>query len=228
MKIKAIVFDVDGTVYSNYLMHLYSLPFFFRYGTRIVRLNKVRHYLRGHPYLVKDMGGDFLDVQGHLMSQFSNNRYDISTSRRQIDEFRMHWELIFKKIKPYKYFKESILELKDEGFKVGLFSDFPVYPKINYLGLDGLWDATLCSEDVGLLKPEKDGFLQIAHMLNVASDEVLFVGNSYKYDVLGATNAGMYTAYIAWGLEKKAKQANIRFYGYKSFKDVILTWIASL
>ncbi|NIZ18457.1 HAD family hydrolase [Entomospira culicis] len=228
MKIKAVIFDVDGTVYPNTLMHIMSIPLFIRYGRRLLRLNKARHYLHAHPDEVAKAGVDFLEFQGQLMSQYSHGRYDTATSRRQIEEFRTRWEQIFHKIKPYKHCKESVLALKEAGLKVALFSDFPINPKVGYLGLDGIWDGELCSEDAGALKPDPRGFLAIAQQLNVRPEEVLFVGNSHKYDVEGAKSAGMYTAHLKWGKPVKNSLADITFYGYKSFADLVLNWIASL
>ncbi|NIZ47035.1 HAD family hydrolase [Entomospira nematocerorum] len=228
MKIKAIIFDIDGTVYSNNWMHIRSIPLFLRYGRRLLRFSKARDYLHQYPQEVEQAGVTFLEFQGQLLSQLSHGRYDVTASQEQIEEFRQQWEQLFRSIKPYKHFIESIMQLRAMGFKVALFSDFPIEPKLSYLGLSGLWDAVLCSEDAGALKPDPRGFLQIASMLDVQADEVLFVGNSHKYDVVGARRAGMYAAHLKWGRPIKGTQAHFTFYGYKNFVDRVKQWITSL
>jgi putative hydrolase of the HAD superfamily len=57
-----------------------------------------------------------------------------------------------------------------------------------------LWDAELCSEAAGALKPASAGFNALAAGLGVPADQILYVGNSYRFDVLGAAAAGMKTA----------------------------------
>jgi putative hydrolase of the HAD superfamily len=218
MKIKAIIFDIDGTVYSNNWMHICTIPLFLRYGRRLLRFNKARNYLHKHTQAAIAQELSLLEFQGQLMSQFSHGRIDVPTAREHIEIFRSQWEKIFTFIKPYKHFKQCIQALKQDGFKVALFSDFPIYPKVDYLGLGGLWDATLCSEDAGALKPDPAGFLQIAAMLQVSPEEVLFVGNSHKYDVMGAKAAGMHTAHLRFGKAKAHSQADLTFYGYKAFR----------
>lgn len=228
MKIEAIIFDIDGTVYANNGMHLLSLPLFLRYGRRLLRLSKARHLLHKEPNLVNESGLSFQEYQGQLMSQLSHGRYTPEESQLQIEEFRNQWEKIFYLLKPYRSFKKSIGELKELGLKVALFSDFPIEPKLSYLGLSGMWDATLCSEDAGALKPDPRGFLAIAKAIDVDPSKILFVGNSYQYDVLGAKAAGMYCAHLKFGSAVKDSQADFTFYGYKSFKDQVLAWHASL
>ena len=62
--------------------------------------------------------------------------------------------------------------------------------------------------------------------LGVKPEEILYVGNSAKYDVLGAKNAGMKTAYLEplWRrlLHKPLKDADISFKNYRQFQEIAL------
>jgi putative hydrolase of the HAD superfamily len=67
---------------------------------------------------------------------------------------------------------------------------------LDYLGLKGLWDAVLCSECCGALKPHPLPFTQLAKTMEIPPEKILYVGNSRPYDVAGASGAGMKTAWV--------------------------------
>ena len=54
----------------------------------------------------------------------------------------------------------------------------------------------LNAADVGALKPSPVAFMAICQRGNIPPDEVLFIGDSFQKDTLGAIDAGMYSAYL--------------------------------
>ena len=64
------------------------------------------------------------------------------------------------------------------------------------MGIAGFWDAALCSEEIGALKPDRRPFDRLAAALGCGPERILYVGNSRGYDVLGAKRAGMQAALV--------------------------------
>lgn len=223
MKIKAILFDIDGTVYSNNLMHLYTAPLFFRYAQLLLLFQKTRKKLHCAPP-VKN-GKEFKARQAHLLASLSGGRWSPEQAQSQLEAFIADWENIFDKIKPYKGLKETLHAFRAAGLKTGLFSDFPLNRKIERLGLGGLWDAALSAEDVGALKPADRGFKAAAAALKAAAAETLFIGNNYQYDILGAKGAGMRAAHLKFGPPVKNSAADFTFYCYKDLKKQVFSWL---
>ena len=62
-------------------------------------------------------------------------------------------------------------------------------------GITGLFDVMLTSVEVGVRKPEPNGYHILAKCLGVAPGEMLYVGNEGK-DVIGARNAGVLSAFL--------------------------------
>ena len=62
--------------------------------------------------------------------------------------------------------------------------------------------------------------------MGLKPQEILYVGNSAKYDVMGAKNAGMMTAYLEpfWRrlFRKPLKEADISFKDYRQFQKYAL------
>jgi putative hydrolase of the HAD superfamily len=91
------------------------------------------------------------------------------------------------------------------------------------LGISGFWDAVLCSERCGALKPDPCSFEALAAALGLPPEKILYVGNSYRYDVLGARRIGMRTAWIIPPLYFRRKPApDFIFRDYRQLRDFIL------
>ena len=85
-------------------------------------------------------------------------------------------------------------------------SDFPPTQKNDVWGIAELCDAVVSSEAAGTLKPHIKPFAELAEKLQVLPAEILYVGNSLRYDVAGAKRAGMKTALICNAVKKRFSQ----------------------
>jgi putative hydrolase of the HAD superfamily len=135
------------------------------------------------------------------------------------------WAPIFKKVKPYAYAKETLTALRGRGLKLGILSDFPPEQKLENLGLAGFWDAVLCSERGGRLKPDPSPFLELAQSMELPPDRILYVGNSVSYDIIGAKQAGMKAALISSFIKKRGRRsgdADFIFSDYRQLHDYVL------
>jgi putative hydrolase of the HAD superfamily len=94
---------------------------------------------------------------------------------------------------PVKGAKSVIRNLAGR-FQLGIVSNgFPdtQYRKLRTLGMEELFDCILLSEEIGIRKPDPGIFWKAAELLARKPEECLYVGDSYKADVLGAKKAGM-------------------------------------
>jgi putative hydrolase of the HAD superfamily len=135
----------------------------------------------------------------------------------------MNWPRHFTKIRLFPRAKELLDELRAAKLKLGLLSDFPPRVKLEKLGLSDYWDVVLCSEDCGTLKPAARPFEELARALDCPAEQILYVGNSPRYDVEGARRAGMKTA-LKTGLfaPKKSGGADFTFSDYRKLRDFML------
>jgi len=58
-------------------------------------------------------------------------------------------------------------------------------------GLDGIIDLTVISEKAGVKKPNREIFHLALSELKVSAGDAVFLGDSWKNDVLGAGSAGI-------------------------------------
>ena len=85
------------------------------------------------------------------------------------------------------------------GLRLGMITNGSTemqWEKIDQLGLRESFDEILVAGDLGIYKPDVRIFLRLAQSLGVSPDEMLFVGDSFESDIVGAASAGMKTAWI--------------------------------
>lgn len=212
MQIKAAVFDVDGTLYPNRLMYIKSVSFFLSYPRFTVHFGRIRSRVRS----VRPIH-DFQQLQTTLLAE-SMNITEAEAETFITKVMYREWEECLKGVRTYPRVKEVMHELKDEGVKIGVLSDFPIGRKLAYLGLDELVDYAASAEESGYLKPNPEPFLRVTEALGVPLKETLYVGNHYEYDVLGASRAGMKTAHLS-KCARVGSAADFTFSDYGDFME---------
>ena len=101
-------------------------------------------------------------------------------------------------VRLYKGARGLLFDLRN-SYRLGLLTNGPSdmqWPKIEHLEIQSLFNVVLVSGDVGIHKPNRLIFEQFLRRLGVAAKEVLYVGNSYRMDVVGAQGVGMTSAWI--------------------------------
>jgi len=232
-EIKAVAFDLDGTLYPNYRFNLKIIPFIFKHSRLLYKFGKTRSIIRKQqedPSFIPKP--DFYQYQAEILASLLNTQTDIIMEKTDRLIYK-GWEPIFKKVKLYPYVEKTLNDMRKAGLKLGLLSDFPPKTKLIYLGLPGreapgdagIWDAVMCSEHSGTIKPHPKSFLELASELGQPPEKILYVGNSLNYDITGANRAGMKTAWIKHPLaikKSKSPAPDFTFSDYRQLYDFVL------
>jgi putative hydrolase of the HAD superfamily len=97
----------------------------------------------------------------------------------------------------YRLFDDAlpcVAELRARGLRVGLITNNESEhqrEKIRRTGLDGLFDAVIISDEVGVAKPNARIFEHALAALDVAAGEAMHVGDNLVADARGARDAGL-------------------------------------
>lgn len=197
MQIRAVAFDIDGTLYSNRMMYLHSIPSFISRPLLVYHFGKVRKQIRKTSH-----EGGYREAQARLLSRSMGITSEKAAALVDRHLYSL-WERSFRGIRPLSGVRDTLLFFKNRGLPLAALSDFPVQKKLEYLGLDDLMDIAFCSEETGRLKPDPAPFKRLVHDLGVRPEQILYVGNSYRYDIEGASAAGLRTAYYTNNPGKK-------------------------
>jgi FMN phosphatase YigB (HAD superfamily) len=118
------------------------------------------------------------------------------------------WFQVFKNLKIFPGLKDLLEDLKKRQIPLGVMSDFPIRGRLQDLGVGDYWKIAFSSEDTGYLKPHRKPFEWISELMHVPIPNILYVGNSFRYDVLGAKSVGMMAAHVAKKAPKIALQTS--------------------
>lgn len=219
-EIKAIAFDIDGTLYSE--RKLYGRMF----GEFLRNFSFFYHFLQVRKALhKKGFVGAFYEEQNRMMAErlrCSEKEAQEKISSVVYDGLKPH----FAKIRCFKDVPDTFRLFKEAGFKLALLSDFPPKQKGNVWGCAKYCDVILGSEETGALKPAKEPFLALAKKLEVKTEEILYVGNSIKCDIIGARRAGLKSArllsFFDFLFQTFSKKADIHFHSYRQLQQIVL------
>ncbi len=89
--------------------------------------------------------------------------------------------------------------------------------KIKKLGLENLIDIMFTSEEIGAEKPNPLGFYTCIDYLNLPKNEILFIGDNYERDIIGAEICGLESIYIDIDDSKKHKNSVRNFEEVEAF-----------
>jgi putative hydrolase of the HAD superfamily len=81
----------------------------------------------------------------------------------------------------------TLERLREQGLIIGLISNI----SMDRAGLERYLDFTITAKDVGAGKPEAVIFSTALKKADLAASEVIYVGDQYQIDVLGANRAGI-------------------------------------
>jgi len=219
-EIEAVAFDIDGTLYRDHSLNIRVLPHIISHSRFFLSYNKTRKDM--HKFSGKS---NFHTFQMELLAKrlkCSPEEAELKVKNTVHDGLKKY----FARMKPCSGVVDLIADLKKQGLKIALLSDLPPSQKGDIWGIKELCDVMLWTEDAGALKPSAIPFQKMVEQLNVPAEKILYVGNNHKYDVIGAKNAGMKTAWIvnpiAAKLGKKSKEADITFGRYKQLRNKLL------
>jgi len=225
--IRAVVFDVDGTLYPASSLYMRCIDMFIAHPRIVLEFSAARKELRSlqmqHGYIPQNKE-DLHRLQASLMAQhlhIDQPHAQTANRARELMEQLFYLELPkrFASIRPYPEVRATIEKIRGSGIRVAALSDLPPQEKIYALGLSDLFERSFCTEDFGVLKPHPRAFEGMAEALGIDFSEILYVGNNIQYDIEGPKRVGMRAARRG----RRCPGADLSFSRWRELADWLLT-----
>ena len=202
--IKAIFYDLDGTLRTNQPSHLEALSGqAASLGLVISAADRLRVARWEHTYFAESD-----DLRADRRAFPESNAFWLNFSRRQLmalgatPELAEELALPLNQYMSEQYRPDDILmpdvepvlkKLKESEYVLAVVSNrdtsFQAY--LEEIGLWGYFDFCLAAGEANSWKPDRGVFLHALQKGNVNADETVYVGDNYFADIVGARNAGM-------------------------------------
>lgn len=204
-KVRAAVFDLDGTLYVQSPLRL-MMALELGLSDTLARLTPRRQrsaraileFRRMHESH-RRFGATLPSLEDTLVAAAAERS---GMTRERMAETAIEW-LHTRPLKYLRYVRRSgivnlLTFLRARGVRIGVLSDYPVDGKLRALGLDGFVDLGLCTTDpdINALKPHPRGFLVACDRLGISPAETLYIGDRPDVDAAGAAAAGLRCAIV--------------------------------
>mgnify|MGYP001335895219 CR=1 FL=1 len=176
-----IIFDLDNTLYDEKQYYDAIIKQFIKeyFPEKINRLLPIQKSYRKSR-----------DIFKYILDQ-----YEIYSVENQAKCFELYKSIKIR-LTPYKAFNKIIDLKKHKKFQIGLITNGVVAAqrnKIKCLGIEENFDAIIYARTWGksLEKPHEKPFNEILKVLNCKAEDAIMVGDTFKTDILGASNLGI-------------------------------------
>ena len=111
-------------------------------------------------------------------------------------------------IERFRLYPESreVLETLAERYRLALVSDSQalyIEPELRTTSLAGLFEVAVISSELGYRKPDPRVFQKALARLGLAREEVVYVGDSWEHDMIGARDAGIRGIWVCRSQEQE-------------------------
>ena len=222
--IRALCFDIDGTFYPKWQTDAYLVVSALSHPVFSLHYNSMRRRMRA---VDGYEGGRVLSRE-----EFRRKEMTLLSWRGCYDDYVEKYERCMKRpwdramkgiLKCHPGVRQALERARAEGFLLAALSDFPISDKLEVLGLEGLFDFVASSEDFGYLKPNEVPFNAMLKALDVRPDEALYVGDSYRKDIVGGARIGMRTMLVSARTGREPHpMADLVLTSWRSFARMVL------
>ena len=222
---KAVIFDIDNTLYSFDTVNHYGMQAVNAYCASLTGLGEAQltdYYNKAWRMAARRIGTDtaaihnrmirfqcMMELMGQPLFPHVRNLYDL------------YWNTLLDHMEPSEGIVPFIRALKDLGLRTGIGTDMTAYiqyRKLEALGLAPYIDIIVTSEEAGVEKPHPDFFQLCVEKAGCRPEECAFIGDHLEKDVNGSSACGLCGIWYSQG---QLPEKELPFPVIRSFTDAL-------
>ena len=206
MAIKAVLFDLDNTLYDYDSVHKKALKQVYKVLKKHINLSSARFmklFELSKQEIHRELAGTASSHNRVLYFQRLIEKTHKTVEPTIILKlYNIYWNTLLNNMKLRKGALEVLRSLKKKGIKIAIVSDLTTniqLRKLEKLKISRYVDVLVTSEEAGSEKPHAIMFLLALNKLNVSPHKAIMVGDNTIADVEGANFVGLYTVLLCKG-----------------------------
>lgn len=203
--IKAVVFDLDNTVYNYDECHSLAMCRLQDYACNLYKMEKEEFEtcFDSARKEVKNLLGNTGAAHNRMLyMQIFLEKIHSNPVEGALELYDIYWNTMLEQMEPFPYVTSLMKWLKQNNISIGVLTDLTAHiqhRKIKELGIASYIDVIVTSEEAGKEKPSLCAFKRIKTKLGCKANEILMIGDSQAKDIDGATGAGMHAILFELG-----------------------------
>ncbi|WP_394884851.1 HAD family hydrolase [Clostridium butyricum] len=221
--LKAVIFDLDDTLYNYDEINKIAMQELCTYTCNTLNVdedlfNKAFEYGRNS---TKEGLENF--ASGHnrmIYYQKTLEFLGVNPIMYALEMYEVYWNSMLENMILNEGVMELLQFLKKKNIRIAICTDLTTHiqhRKIRKLNIEQYIDCIVTSEEAGEEKPGLKIFDLCLKKLNIVKGEAFYVGDSFKKDIIGANNAGLFPI---WYNQLKRKNIEVAF-EYKEITNMI-------
>jgi HAD superfamily hydrolase (TIGR02253 family) len=206
MKKKAVLFDLDNTLYDYDVVHNKALRATFKEFKKYfsITYNKfIDLYNISKREINRELSGTASSHSRVLYFQRLIEKTHKTVNPGIILKlYDAYWDTAISTMKLRRNVLPVLKKLKEKKLQIGIVTDLTTHiqlRKLQKLGLSEFIDVLMTSEEAGREKPHPSMFLFTLNKLNVMPEDTIFIGDNPKADMEGANAVGIETVLLVKG-----------------------------
>lgn len=195
--IKAVVFDIDNTMYDFDRAHKTAMAGLESYmkenfGTKPAESAAL---VKKSMDIIAERTGDSAAQHNRLLRfQCVLELLGSTDYQKAMEMYHVYWDKVIEVMEPEPGLIPLLERLRERGIRLGVGSDMTAYiqyRKLKKLGVLRYLDFLVMSEEAGAEKPAPRFFALCLEKAGCAPEECVFIGDSLKKDAIGASTCGL-------------------------------------
>lgn len=196
--IKAVIFDIDNTLYDYDAVHEVGMEALWTYCRDTFAIEKpafMEVYRKAWSLSESRIGTDTAAIHSRMLRlQCMAELLGQPLFPHVSNMYHAYWDTLIAHMQPAPGILELLAELKKQGIKIGICTDMTAYiqyRKLEQLRMGSFIDMIVTSEEAGAEKPHPRIFELCVDKVGCRPEECVLIGDNVKKDVLGAVNYGL-------------------------------------
>lgn len=191
MRYKGLLLDIDNTLYNYDYAHKIAKTKVLEFCTKELSLechNIENAYEIGRKKVHLELLGTASSHNRLLYFQKMCEILNVNALKYSHTIYNVYWDTFLENIVPFDDIYDLLKTYQNEICLITDLTAHIQYRKIEKLKLDNYIDKIVTSEEAGREKPHPFIFMLALEKMNLKSSEVCMIGDSFKKDIVGATN----------------------------------------
>jgi HAD superfamily hydrolase (TIGR01549 family) len=222
-KYEGILLDIDNTLYDYNSTHLFAKNKVLEFcvdNFSIDKQNIEKDYNIARKKVHIELSETASSHNRLLYFQKMCELLEINPLKYSFDIYNIYWDNFLDFMTPFDSIYDVLEKYQD---KICLVTDLTAhiqYRKIKKLKLEKYCNNIVTSEEAGKEKPHPYMFMLAMQKLNLNSNQVCMIGDSFKKDIFGASNLGIDSIWLN-SEAKIEKYDRDKITEIKTFKEIL-------